>query len=170
MRVHPTHRMPAPRRRMNRKIHRIIWWSSVCFQVLLMAGMVVLQKLSGKKAGVNHHLYCRKIQYQNRLFTPPNRILFTAIACLLIVVFLLLFFRKRSRYSLLDTVISLAPACWSTLFLCFLHLPFFQELLIYPYLLAATAMALLLSIVSALPYLRAHAQQSPQRGASHLSR
>lgn len=48
---------------MNKKIFLAIFFLLNLLNIAMICAICILQDLSTKKAGVNHHLYCQKSQY-----------------------------------------------------------------------------------------------------------
>lgn len=62
--------------------------------------LIVLEELSGKKAGVNHHVLARKIQWNEKYFTPEN--IDVVLPCIIAVLAVLIIiqssvYRKKKR-------------------------------------------------------------------------
>lgn len=132
---------------MRKQIGRVFLMINSFIQVLLMTAIVIVQRLSKYRAGINHHLYYKRVHYQNRLFTSINLIIFTMV---IIVVLLLCAFIFRNLYAqktLGCKIIIVLPCVWCVLLLCFLHIPFFTVLLIYPYLIFAATLVLILMFI-----------------------
>ena len=61
--------------------------------------LIVLEELSGKKAGVNHHVLARKIQWNEKYFTPENidmvLPLIIAVLAVLIIIQICVYRKKK---------------------------------------------------------------------------
>lgn len=116
-------------------------------QIALMAIMVILQKLTHKSAGVNHHLYYRKVQYNSKYFIDSN-VLSVKIILILLFVFVLIFlFRNIKKIRKLQKVELVLILLWLILIIATLSLNYFNKLLVYPYLIFAEFISLSLETI-----------------------
>lgn len=101
-------------------------------EVFTLGALVILELLSGYKAGVMQHLYFKKIHYLGTLYHPDN-IIYHLAGLLVCTLLLLIILRYRQITS---TVRYLAPFCTFCLLLIICYFsPSIQELNIYGYLL-----------------------------------
>jgi len=112
-----------------------------------MIGMFVLQNLTHKSAGVNHHLYYRKAQYNLKYFTDIN-VMSAKIVIILLIIFILIFlFKNINKINKLQKIEIGLIILWSILILITFSLSYFNKLLVYPYLLLAEFISLSLEAI-----------------------
>lgn len=73
------------------KIKKILYPIIVIIQAILWIGVIAIQYLTNKKAGVMHHVYYRKYQFENSIFSPENLLIQKNIAIVLIIIFFVIF-------------------------------------------------------------------------------
>lgn len=73
------------------KIKKILYPIIVIIQTILWIGVIAIQYLTNKKAGVMHHVYYRKYQFENSIFSPENLLIQKNIAIVLIIIFFVIF-------------------------------------------------------------------------------
>ena len=76
---------------MNNIIKKILYTLTVTLQLATIVGVCVVQYLTNKKAGVMHHVYYRKYQFENSIFSPENLLIQKNIAIVLIIIFFVIF-------------------------------------------------------------------------------
>lgn len=76
---------------MNNIIKKILYTLTVTLQLATIVGVFVVQYLTNKKAGVMHHVYYRKYQFENSIFSPENLLIQKNIAIVLTVIFFVIF-------------------------------------------------------------------------------
>lgn len=130
---------------MKKKIFTGIYILFLVVQTVLMLGMVYLQKLTHKKAGVNHHLYYRRAQFNNTILTPEviQRLTVAFFVLIILVIFLLI--KNRCKYGLFGKVSGVLLILWMGVTVSAFYLQVFRDLYIYPYLMAAFGVSVLLA-------------------------
>lgn len=121
-------------------------------QIALLGAVYILQTLTTKKAGINHHLRFTRTYWMHNYLTPQNTLIFSIILVLIAAVIFVALFRlwnKTGIYSKIAFILSL---------LLSLHLEIVSALLVYPYLLLAETIALLLSCINIVLGYTAHKQ------------
>ncbi len=87
----------------NMKIKKYLGAATFLLLLILQVGIVyglrMLDYLSKRKAGVNHHLMVRKGYYDHNLFAPTNRIVMIVVIVLVIAVLVYFFLREKNRWS-----------------------------------------------------------------------
>ena len=120
-----------------KKLANILFGVFLAIEVILIGEMNYLEKLAYKKAGVNHHLYFKKVEYTRKYLTLENIKLITIIVILLIVLYLIITIKdfRNSRKTL--AFASLLAIVWSVDLVYALYSTSISEKLIYPYLILA---------------------------------
>ncbi|WP_028829415.1 hypothetical protein [Proteocatella sphenisci] len=80
-------------------MNKIINVAVIFIEVSVVALLFILETMSGQKAGVNHHVLARKIQWNEKYFTPENiKILtFGLIAIILFAIFIQIVSGKKKQ-------------------------------------------------------------------------
>jgi hypothetical protein len=132
---------------MKKIINVFLYFLVKLIQVSLMIGMIVLQNLTHKSAGVNHHLYYKKVQYNSKYFTDIN-VLSTKIIIILLMIFILIFlFKNINKLNKLQKNETVLIILWLLLILITFSLSYFSKLLVYPYLLFTEFISLSLEFI-----------------------
>lgn len=116
-------------------------------QIALMAGMIILQELTHKSAGVNHHLYYKKAQYSAKYLTYFNLLsakIIIILSIIIILIFLIKNINKINKFKKIEIGLILL---WLIFILITFSLNYFNKLLVYPYLILAGFIALSLEII-----------------------
>lgn len=132
---------------MKKIINIFLYCSVKLIQISLMIGMIVLQNLTHKSAGVNHHLYYKKVQYNSKYFTDINVLSTKIIIILLIIFILMLLFKNINKLNKLQKIETGLIMLWLLLILITFSLSYFNKLLVYPYLLLAEFISLSLEVI-----------------------
>lgn len=120
-------------------------WRKICTIGLsvVQAGMIialaVVQRLTHKKAGVNHHLYYRRSQFNNRILTPEVIRVLTVVLVVLLIVLLVHLIRRRICSSHWEKVFCILAGGWLAVTVSAFYLSVFRDLYSYPYLMAVLA-------------------------------
>lgn len=103
-------------------------------QILLLAAVVGLEFLSGKRGGLNHHVLARKVQWSQSLLSAENLHRLDVLLGITVLVLIGVLLRGRHRPSgnaaaeagkSADIVLAI---CFSALTFFSYHLPFFLQL------------------------------------------
>ena len=132
---------------MRKIINVFLYWVVKLIQIALITGMVVLQNLTHKSAGVNHHLYYRKAQYNLKYFNDINVMIAKVILILLIIFILIYLFKNMNKISKMKKIEIGLIILWLILIMTTFSLSYFNKLLVYPYLLFAEFISLSLEII-----------------------
>ena len=132
-----------------RLLSRIVFALTGLVQIALLAVVYVLQVLTTKKAGVNHHLRFTRTYWMHNYLTPQNLLILSIVLVLLAVLVLVIYLRRRKNLRPAAKAALLLVLIWIAALLLSLHLEAVQALLSYPYLLLAEGIGLLLSGVNA---------------------
>ena len=119
---------------------------SAALQAAALAAVWILQDLTGKKAGVNHHLRFQKAAWLHRYQTDANLLIVTAVLIVLAAAVLILLYRRK-QLSRPAKASALLTVFWCGAGILSLYLPGIEALLVYPYLMIAEGLALILSLL-----------------------
>ena len=126
-------------------------WKKICsialavLQAGLMAAVFVVEELTHQKAGVNHHLYYRRAQFNSNVLTEDVIRVLTIVIVLLLILLLVSGFRRRLYSSTWEKVFCGLTACWLAVTMGAFYLDFFRELYVYPYLMAVFAACIVMA-------------------------
>lgn len=131
-----------------KKLANVLFGVFLAIEVVLIGAMNYLEKLAYKKAGVNHHLYFKKGEYTRKYLTPENIKLITIVVIVLIVLYLIITIKaiRNSRKTLV--LAGLIAIVWSGALGYALHSISISEKLIYPYLILALIVCIVLSTIN----------------------
>ena len=132
-----------------RLLSRIVFALTGLVQIALLVVVYVLQVLTTKKAGVNHHLRFTRTYWMHNYLTPQNLLILSIVLVLLAVLVLVIYLRRRKNLRPAAKAALLLVLIWIAALLLSLHLEAVQALLSYPYLLLAEGIGLLLSGINA---------------------
>ena len=118
---------------------------TAAFQVILLMAVYVLQDLSGKKAGVSHHLQFRRTAWMHRYLTDGNVLLATVLLLAAAVLLAAVLYRRRKYLKTAAKLAAMLSLIWLGAGLNALYSPALRALPVYPYLLLALTVSLLLS-------------------------
>ena len=93
------------------KIKKILYPIIVIIQTILWIGVIAIQYLTNKKAGVMHHVYYRRYQFENGIFSQSNINTQKTILIIFIAIFLVLAIMalrsKRNRFFKIQSILTL---------------------------------------------------------------
>ncbi len=126
-------------------MNKIIYFFVSSIQALTIAGIFILESLSRKKAGVNHHLIARKYQLQDGLYSSSNLVL---LAFLIFAVVLLVFLLsiKLNKFKLIRFEFIKLLSIGLFFILAFNYIRI-QELNSYAYILSASLIVFCLQLL-----------------------
>ncbi|HII4495381.1 TPA: hypothetical protein ACY4SO_000290 [Clostridium perfringens] len=133
------------------KIKKILYPIIVIIQAILWIGVIAIQYLTNKKAGVMHHVYFRKYQYSNSISIENLNIL-SIIALIISLIISLVFFiwfiysikAKKSGFYKIQTIIT---SIMAIILILVIKLTFFQNLLAYYYFIMIGIIVLVIQIL-----------------------
>lgn len=114
-----------------------------------MIAVYVAEELTHKKAGVNHHLYYRRAQFNSRVLTE-NRILILTVVLVIAIAALCWFLWRKSSSGILMKMSCVLGILWIAVTLASFYMDFFRSFYSYPYMMAAFALCILLSVIQTL--------------------
>ncbi len=126
---------------------KILYPIIVIVQAILWIGVIAIQYLTNKKAGVMHHVYFRKYQYSNSISIENLNIL-SIISLIIALVFLAWFIysvkTKKSWFYRIQTIIT---SIMAIILILVIKLTFFQNLLAYYYFIMIAIIVLIIQIL-----------------------
>lgn len=127
---------------------KIMYILTAIIQVGIIAGVFIVQYLTKKKAGVLHHVYYRKYQFENGIFSLENiaiqKIAVIAVILLLLVMFIYLIKKNKSIFYKIQTLIGLVL---SVLLYFVITSNYFISKVAYHYFIMAFALVLVIQII-----------------------
>lgn len=127
---------------MKNIVKKIAYIIAVLSQLTLIIAVVILNSLTEKKAGVMRHVYFRRLQYEQGIFSPKSLAIQSNLSVILGIGFVLLLLieikRKRSRFLIIQ---SLLAASIGFILFFIIKSSFFIRLIAYPYFIIAFEIA-----------------------------
>lgn len=126
----------------------IIYGLVAFIQSVIIVATFIIQYLTNKKAGVMHHVYYKKYQFENGVFSPENLQIQKIISIILIIIFLVLvayFMKKRvSKFFKVQLVIT---TILSIMLFIVMSSGYFASKLAYHYFIIAFSLVLVIQVV-----------------------
>lgn len=102
-------------------------------QISLIAALFLLNYLSGKKAGVNHHVIARKIQWEASILSDSNLKLISIAVGILVLAIVLIIISKKLKKSFVNRNIVLL-IIMGLIIIVSQKMVLFKNLVIAPYI------------------------------------
>lgn len=102
-------------------------------QISLIAALFLLNYLSGKKAGVNHHVIARKIQWEASILSDSNLKLISIAVGILVLAIVLIIISKKLKKSFVNRNLVLLIIMGLTIIIS-QKMVLFKNLVIAPYI------------------------------------
>lgn len=102
-------------------------------QISLIAALFLLNYLSGKKAGVNHHVIARKIQWEASILSDSNLKLISIAVGILVLAIVLIIISKKLKKSFVNRNLVLLIIIGLTIIIS-QKMVLFKNLVIAPYI------------------------------------
>lgn len=112
-------------------------------QISLIAALFLLNYLSGKKAGVNHHVIARKIQWEASILSDSNLKLISIAVGILVLAIVLIIISKKLKKSFVNRNLVLL-IIMALIIIISQKMVLFKNLVIAPYITMG-AMAIFLT-------------------------
>ena len=129
-------------------LSNIIYRLVAFIQSAIIVATFILQYLTNKKAGVMHHVYYKKYQFETGIFSPENLQIQKIISIILIIISLVLlayFMKKRvSKFFKVQLVIT---TILSVMLFIVMSSGYFASKLAYHYFIMAFALVLLIQVL-----------------------
>lgn len=132
---------------MKKIINVFFYFLVKLIQFALMTGMIVLQNLTHKSAGVNHHLYYKKVQYNSKYFTDINVFSAKIIIIMLLIFILFFLFKNIKNINKIKKIEICLILLWLIIIIITFSLNCFNNLLVFPYLLLSEFISLMLEVL-----------------------
>lgn len=134
---------------MKKKVFVKILYLLIAFiQVITIAGVFIVQYLTKKKAGVLHHIYYRKYQFESSIFSQENislqKIIVIAIIVLFIAICIFAIKKSKSRFYKIQTAVGLGL---SLILYFVITSNYFISKVAYHYFIMAFALVLIIQII-----------------------
>lgn len=129
-------------------IKGIVYTIAVLIQVALIVTVFIINDLTEKKAGVMRHVYTRRLQYEQSLFTQVHLIKHNIVLIVLCILFAFLLFHTVKRRRKIFARIQIAVGIMMNLFtIIVINSKYFIDKLAYPYFIIAFELALLIQTI-----------------------
>lgn len=129
-------------------LSRIIYRLVAFIQSAIIVATFIIQYLTNKKAGVMHHIYYKKYQFENGIFSPQNLQVQKIISIILIIIFLaLLAYFMKKRVSEFFKVQLVITTILSVMLFIVMSSGYFASKLAYHYFIMAFALVLMIQVV-----------------------
>lgn len=127
---------------------KILYILTLITQVGIVIGTFVVEYLTNKKAGVMHHVYYRRYQFENGIFSQSNINTQKTILIIFIAIFLILAIMalrsKRNRFFKLQSILTLLI---SLILYIVMSSSYFINMLAYYYFIMAFALVLMIQVL-----------------------
>ncbi|WP_416198988.1 MAG: hypothetical protein ACFWUA_04575 [Sporanaerobacter sp.] len=133
---------------MKNKIIKSIYIFIAFIQVVLITAVFIIDNLTSKKAGVNHHIYYRRHQFEQNIYSINNLLWQNILAVVLGIIFLIfLIFAIKYRKSLFVKIQLSITVVLSFLLSGIISSQFFIDKLAYPYFIMVFQLILIIQIL-----------------------
>lgn len=130
-----------------KKLKKVLYGIVLFLQTAAVIALFVAEDLTHKKAGVNHHLYYRRAQFNSTVLTE-NRILILTAVLIIAIAVLFFFLRKKKSSGTLLKVSCVMEIMWMAVTLAACYMDFFRRCYVYPYMMSVFALCILTSAVN----------------------
>lgn len=129
----------------NNLLKKILYTLVVFIQIALIIAVFIVQDLTSKKAGVMRHIYTRRYQLEESIFTSYNLNILSILSILLSLIFILLIVynikNNKSKFCKIQLIISLVI---SIMMFIVIKLNYFVNMMAYPYFIMVFLIVLFL--------------------------
>lgn len=134
---------------MKKKLLNKIAYSFASFiQLALIVGVFIINDLTGKKAGVMHHVYYKRHQYEQGIYSLQNLLWQKTLGIVLGIIFvIILMYAIKKRKSTFYKLQIFLAAIISFLIYLIISNNSFINMLAYPYFIMAFELVLLIQII-----------------------
>lgn len=95
---------------MKVKLRKLLYILTLIIQIGIILGVFILQYLTKKKAGVMHHVYYRKYQFENSIFSLDKietlRIVFIIICIILLINLIYSIRANKKKFYKIQSIIA----------------------------------------------------------------
>ena len=127
---------------------KIFYILTLIIQVGIISATFIIEYLTNKKAGVMHHVYYRRYQFENSIFSLSNINTQKIILIIFIAIFLVLAIMalrsKRNRFFKIQSILTLLI---SLILYIVMSSSYFINMLAYHYFIMAFALVLVIQVL-----------------------
>lgn len=113
---------------MNKIINGVVYG----FQLVILIALLILEYLSGYKAGVMKHLYFKKMEYLSKVYTHSGMMIHLFIVLLLFIGLVLI---CKDKWNLKRKLSMIRFVLYSIILISSFYLPYMRELNTFAYIL-----------------------------------
>lgn len=132
----------------NKLMLKILYILTSIIQIGLVLAIFIVEYLTDKKAGVMHHVYYRRYQFENSIFSQNNIDIQKTILMVLIAIFLVFVIislkSSKSKFLKIQTILTLLI---SLMLYIVIVSSYFINMLAYHYFIFAFILVLLIQII-----------------------
>lgn len=132
----------------NKILVKIFYILTLIIQVGIISATFIIEYLTNKKAGVMHHVYYRRYQFENSIFSQSNINTQKIILMIFIAIFLVLAIMalrsKRNRFFKIQSILTLLI---SLILYIVMSSSYFINMLAYHYFIMAFALVLVIQVL-----------------------
>ena len=129
-------------------VQKLLYCFLLFIQVGLIIAVFVVNDLSDKKAGVYRHVYTRRMQYLEGFYNPTSiQWQGLLVAGLCILLFILLFFSLKKRWSLFNRVQIGLAILLSIFVIIVMNSELFISMMAYPYIMIVFEITLAIQLI-----------------------
>lgn len=126
----------------------ILYMLTFITQVGIVIGTFVAEYLTNKKAGVMHHVYYKRYQFENSIFSESNistqKIILIILIAIFLVLAIILLRSKRNSFVKIQSILTLLISL--TLYIV-INSSYFINMLAYHYFIMAFALVLMIQVL-----------------------
>ncbi len=127
---------------------KILYILTLITQVGIVIGTLVIEYLTNKKAGVMHHVYYKRYQFENSIFSESNISTQKIILIIFIAIFLVLaIMALRSKRNSFVKIQSILTLLISLILYIVMNSSYFINMLAYHYFIMAFALVLMIQVL-----------------------
>lgn len=126
----------------------LVYILAALIQISLVTIVFIIDNLTVKKAGVMRHIYSRRIQYEQSIYSSINLLKHSILATTLgtLFILLLLYAIKKNKSTFYKVQLTLGIVA-SFLVSIVINSTFFINMMSYPYFIIASELILLIQII-----------------------
>ncbi|EJO5348661.1 hypothetical protein NRP93_002792 [Clostridium botulinum] len=132
---------------INKYMKKIIYIFILLIQVLLIAAAFTLNSLTETKAGVMHHVYYKRYEYEQGIYSQNNLKVQAVLAIIFCIIFIaLLAWEIKRKKSIFYNIQLILGSIEGLLVYFVINSTFFVDMLAYPYFIMAFEITLAIQI------------------------
>lgn len=137
-----------------KKSSKILYGILLFLQAAAVGALFVAEDLTHKKAGVNHHLYYRRAQFNSSVLTQERIVILTVVLVIAIGALCFLLWKKKGAGMPFRFACGM-EILWMAVAVAACYMDFFRSSYVYPYMMAVFALCILLSALQILIFRKA---------------